>query len=158
MSKVQQKPIQTNVVRTVTTIKSEKEIPDHLKQTMLKAKKESIQMIEKQKQEDKKKEAEQLQQQKQQEKPEEKPQEYNFNKIFADYQRQNIIDYYSAEVQRASTWYRQIERLEQQRSRITRTGRLSANDVDELERIDEDIEYCNTVIAELEEDYYEDSE
>ena len=157
MSKVQQKPIQSNIVRTVTTIKSEKEIPAHLKQTMLKAKKESIQMIEKQKQEEKKKEAEQ-QQQKQQEKPEEKPQEYNFNKIFADFQRQNIIDYYNAEAQCASTWHRQIERLEQQRSRITRTGRLSANDIDELERIDEEIEYCNTIIADIEEEYYEDSE
>jgi hypothetical protein len=79
-------------------------------------------------------------------------------KMIQDYQRKNMEAYFQWEVQQPSTWLKQIEVFEKQRSKITQKGKLSANDLEELEALDEKIEYCEDALADLENDYFEDSE
>lgn len=138
------------VVRTITTIRSEKEIPDHLKTTLLKIKKEEVDKPTKAKYTPPVQKAEEAQGAKEP--------EYDFNKVFLEYQRKNLEDYQRWEIEQPSTWYKQIEVLEKQRSRITRKGRLSAEEAEELDQIDEDIEFCERVLADMEEEYFDDSE
>lgn len=78
--------------------------------------------------------------------------------LLQEYQRKNMEEYLRWEIQQPSTWLRQIEVLENQRSKITRKGKLSANDLNELEEIDEKIKYCEDTLNDLENDYFEDSE
>lgn len=79
-------------------------------------------------------------------------------KMIQEYQRKNMEEYLRWEVQQPSTWLKQMDVFENQRSNITKKGKLSANDLDELEELDEKIKYCEDVLAELEGDYFEDSE
>ena len=80
------------------------------------------------------------------------------NKMIQEYQKKNMEEFYQWEANQPSTWLRQIEVLENQRSKITKKGKLSAEDANELDFLDEKIEYCEKVLAELEDDYFEDSE
>lgn len=146
----------TNVVRTVTTIRSEKDIPEHLKSTLLK-----IQREEAEKPKEKPKPAAYTPPTpKVEEAKEETPKEpeYDFNKVYVESQIQNMKDYLQWEIEKQSTWVREIERLEKRRSRITQKGGLSAEEAEELDQIDEDIDFCERVLADMQEEYFEDSE
>jgi hypothetical protein len=79
-------------------------------------------------------------------------------KMLREYEQKNMKEYFQWEVQQPSTWLKQIEVFENQRSKITRKGTLSARNIKELDELDEKIEYCENALAELEDDYFEDSE
>ena len=152
-----------NVTKTVTRVFSETQIPDHLKNEVLRIKTEAAKMATKAKE------------------PVKSPlgKEVNVtprpnflepispvvkttpdvaNKLILEYQKKNMEEFYQWEANQPSTWLREIEVLENQRSKITKKGKLSAEDANELDLIDEKIEYCEDVLAELENDYFEDSE
>lgn len=86
------------------------------------------------------------------------PKAYSPAKLLQEYQRKNMEEYRNWEIEQPSTYLRQIEFLENMRSKITRKGKLSAKDLDELEEIDERIEDCENALADLEDEYFEDSE
>ena len=79
-------------------------------------------------------------------------------KMLREYEQKNMKEFFQWEVQQPSTWLKQIEVFENQRSKITKKGMLSAANIEELDELDEKIEYCEGVLAELEDDYFEDSE
>lgn len=79
-------------------------------------------------------------------------------KMMQEYEQKNMEEFYQWEIQQPSTWVKQMEVFENHRSKITKKGRLSASDLEELEVLDEKIEYCENTLAELENDYFEDSE
>jgi len=80
------------------------------------------------------------------------------DKMIRDYQKKNMEEYLRWEIQQPNTWLKHIDFLENQRSKITQKGALSANDLQEMDEIDAKIEYCEDAIADLEDDYFEDSE
>jgi len=79
-------------------------------------------------------------------------------KMLREYEQKNMNDFFRWEVQQPSTWLKQIEVFENQRSKITKRGKLSADNIEELDELDEKIKYCENVLAELEDDYFEDSD
>ena len=149
------------VKKTVTRIFTEKQIPDHLKNEVLKMKVEASKTVSKSKEPVKSPLAKE---------PTPRPEFFEppsplakvpadtISKLFAEYQKKNMEEYADWEIQQPSTWLRQIEVLEIQRSKIVRKGKLSATDLEELEEIDDRIEYCEEALAELENDSFEDSE
>lgn len=78
--------------------------------------------------------------------------------MIQEYQRKNLEEYLQWEVTQPSTWLRQIEEFEKQRAKIVKKGKLSASDAAELDRLDDEIEYCEQVLADLEDDSFQDSE
>lgn len=75
-----------------------------------------------------------------------------------EYTKKNMEEYLQWEIQQPSTWLKQLDVFENQRSKITKKGKLSASDLDELDDLDEKIKYCEDALADLEGDYFEDSE
>ena len=78
--------------------------------------------------------------------------------MMQEYQRKNVEEFLQWEMNQPSTWLRQIEEFEKQRAKIVKKGKLSAIDAAELDRLDQEIEYCENVLADLEDDSFEDSE
>lgn len=146
-------------IKTVTRVFSESQIPDHLKNEVLRIKAEAAKMITKPKEPVKSPLVatprpgfmEPIS-------PVVKTSPDTISKMMLEYQKKNMAEYYEWEANQASTWLRQIEVLETQRSKITKKGKLSAEDLSQLDEIDDRIEYCEEVLADLENDYFEDSE
>lgn len=78
--------------------------------------------------------------------------------MIQEYQRKNVEEFLQWEMNQPSTWLRQIEEFEKQRAKIVKRGKLSAEDAAELDRLDKEIAYCESVLADLEDDSFEDSE
>jgi hypothetical protein len=153
----------SNVKKTVVRVFSERQIPDHLKNEVLRIKAEATKLTTKVKEPVKSPLAKEVAASPRPEflepiSPMAKAPADSISKLFAEYQKKNVEEYRRWEEQQPSTWLRQIEVLENQRSKITKKGKLSAQDLSELDEIDERIEYCEEVLADLENDYFEDSE
>ncbi len=152
-----------NVKKTVTRVFSEKQIPDHLKNEVLRIKAEAAKLSTKPKEPVKPPLAKEVVASPRPEflepiSPVAKLSADSISKLFVEYQKKNVEEYLHWEAQQPSTWLKQIEVLENQRSKITKKGKLSAEDLSRLDEIDERIEYCEEVLADLENDYFEDSE
>jgi len=152
-----------NVKKTITRVFSERQIPDHLKNEVLRIKAEAAKMVAKPKESVKSPLVKEVAVSPRPEflepiSPVTKAPADSIGKLFVEYQKKNMEEYLHWEEQQPSTWLRQIEVLENQRSKITKKGKLSAEDVSKLDEIDERIEYCEEVLADLENDYFEDSE
>ncbi len=152
-----------NVTKTVTRVFSEKEIPDHLKNEVLRIKAEATKMMAKPKEPIKSPPTKEVVASvrpgfMEPISPTAHTSPDVISKIMLEYQRKNAEEFFQWEANQSSTWLRQIEVLENQRSKITKKGKLSAEDANELDLIDERIEYCEEVLADLENDYFEDSE
>jgi hypothetical protein len=152
-----------NVTKTVTRVFSESQIPEHLRTEVLRIKAEAAKTVAKPREPVKSpltKEVvvsprpgflEPIS-------PIVKSTPDAARQMMLKYQKQNMEEFYQWEANQPSTWLRQIEVLENRRSVITKKGKLSAEDAYELDLLDEKIEYCEDVLAELENDYFEDSE
>jgi hypothetical protein len=150
-------------MKTVTRVFSESQIPDHLKNEVLRIKAEAAKSMNKPKEPVKSpltKEVggsprpgflEPMS-------PVAKVAPDLSDKLMKEYQRKNMEEYYQWEIDQPSTWLKQIDFLENQRSKITKKGKLSAEDLKRLDEIDSEMEYCEGVLADLENDYFEDSE
>jgi len=151
------------VKKTVTRIFTESQIPDHLKNEVLRIKAEAAKIQSKPKEIVKSPLVKETPVTARPEflepiSPVNKVSADTISKLFAEYQKKNMEEYYEWEAGQPSTWLKQIEVLEHQRSKIVKKGKLSAQDAEELDNIDEKIECCESVLADLEDDYFEDSE
>jgi hypothetical protein len=151
------------VKKTVTRVFAESQIPDHLRNEVLKIKVEAAKTAPKAKEPVKSPLTKEVVGSPRPEflepmSPTVKVSPDISSKLMMEYQKKNMEEYSQWEIDRPSTWLDQIERLENERSKITKKGKLSAADLQYLDEIDEKIEYCEKVLADLEEDYFEDSE
>lgn len=145
--------------KTITRVFKESQIPAHLKTEVLKIKAEAVKQNQQQQKQTPVKTPTKVQESPRPDFLEPvSPKPISPEKLIQEYQRKNVEEYLRWEMEQPSTYLRQIELLEIRRSKITMKGKLSAKDLEELEEIDEQIEECEDVLADLEDDYFEDSE